>query len=198
MKLGSSLSWTHVSADWLPVGVGIHASPAFADIDNDGDYDLAVGESNGYVEYFRNDAIYLSPGAFISTNLLSAQTVGPIDSFKYKLDLPAVAGAKVCFTQDDPSGTPTWRNSSNAVVPAGDSTNWSVLSDSGAGENEISLSALNYTGANFYYKMEFTSDGSDTPTLDEVSVHTNYPSTGNLISSIKDTGQADPDFTTIK
>ena len=145
-----------------------------------------------------SSGIFPTYGAFTSTNLLAAQSVGPIDSFSYKLALPAgTTGAKVCFTQDDPSGTPTWHNSSNTVVPAGDSTNWNTLSDSGVGENEIFLSALSWTGANFYYKMEYTSDGSDTPVLDEIAVHTNYPPTGNLISSIKDTGVADPDFTTV-
>lgn len=125
-------------------------------------------------------------GAFTSTNLLDAQTVGPIDSFTYNLTvLPAGTTAKVSFSQDNIN----WFNS------AGTADGWDTM-DTISGKT-ISLTALNWTGTNFYYKMEWTSDGSDTPILDSVSVHTNYPSTGNLISSIKDTGIADPDFTTI-
>ena len=59
--LSAGVSWTHVSNDWLPADVGHYAAPAFADIDNDGDFDLVVGDSEGYVEYFRNDGDIVSP-----------------------------------------------------------------------------------------------------------------------------------------
>ena len=143
------------------------------------------GSSGGTGTYYASQNKYVSSGTFTSTNLLSGQTVGPIGSFSYNLSfLPANTTVKVSFSQDNTN----WFNS------VGTASDWDTMS---AGNNTISLTALNWTGANFYYKMEFISDGTGTPVLDSVSVHTNYPSTGNLISSIKDTGLANPDFTTI-
>ncbi|MCI2426101.1 hypothetical protein LM597_01570, partial [Candidatus Acetothermia bacterium] len=49
------------------------AAPAFADIDNDGDFDLAVGDSGGDVEFFRNDTPYLTSGTFISSAIDTGQ-----------------------------------------------------------------------------------------------------------------------------
>ncbi|MCI2425860.1 VCBS repeat-containing protein, partial [Candidatus Acetothermia bacterium] len=53
--------WTHLSSNWLLVDVGIDAAPAFADIDNDGDFDLAVGDGTGRVEFFENTGTATSP-----------------------------------------------------------------------------------------------------------------------------------------
>lgn len=48
-----------VEADWLNIsnlGIGQFAYPTFADMDNDGDSDMMVGESSGEVHYFENTA----------------------------------------------------------------------------------------------------------------------------------------------
>jgi len=104
------------------------------------------------------DAYYTS-GNLISNNLLSGQTVTTIDSFSYTASLiPSGASLKVQFSQDNAS----WYNSS------GDLGQWDTCS---LGTHSIDLSGLGWSGPNFYYKMEFTSDGSNTPALDEVSVH---------------------------
>ena len=39
------------------VSVGSNSSPAFADLDNDGDFDAFVGAGDGTIRYFRNDEI---------------------------------------------------------------------------------------------------------------------------------------------
>jgi len=56
---------------------------------------------------------------------------------------------------------------------------------------------LGWSGDNFYYKMEFTSDGTDTPVLDEISVNfSTYYASGDLTSSTYDSGH-DADWGTI-
>jgi hypothetical protein len=78
--------WTHVSANWLPVGVGHYAAPAFADLDSDGDFDLAVGDNTGAVEYFRNDGTrfipswtHVSPGV-VGVSLVADPAFADIDN----------------------------------------------------------------------------------------------------------------------
>ncbi|MCK4891976.1 MAG: hypothetical protein KAS78_04890, partial [Candidatus Pacebacteria bacterium] len=179
-----SISWTSFSQILSRPGGG---NWNWTDIDNlqAGMVSNGIGEASGDGQLTQLYVEVTYIGAFTSTNLLSGQTVGPIDSFSYNLTaLPTGTTAQVSFSQDNTN----WYNS------AGTTNEWNTMS---AGNNEIDLSALSWTGANFYYKMEWTSDGTDMPVLDSVSVHTNYPSTGNLISSIKDTGKADPDFTTV-
>ena len=52
--------WTRES-DWDAPDVGTAAKPAFADLDNDGDYDLLIGESNGTSRGYKNTGSATSP-----------------------------------------------------------------------------------------------------------------------------------------
>ncbi len=55
----SSPAFKLIDEDWLTVsdlGIGQFAYPTFADMDNDGDTDMMVGESSGEVHYFENTA----------------------------------------------------------------------------------------------------------------------------------------------
>jgi hypothetical protein len=108
-------------------------------------------------------AAYYTSGNFVSTNLLSGQTVTSIDSFVYNLSAkPTGTGATVQFSQDGS----TWYNSSGTEGGTDTLTTGT--------DNTIDLSSLGWSGANFYYKVAFTSDGSDTPVLDDITV--NYTS----------------------
>lgn len=103
-------------------------------------------------------ARFRTAGTLTSTNLLFGETVSSIDSFGYNASsIPAGTGLKVQFSQDNSN----WYDSSG---------NLSQLDTMSQGSNSIDLSGLGWSGPNFYYKMEFTSDGTDTPILDEVSV----------------------------
>lgn len=107
---------------------------------------------------------YETSGSFTSTNLLSGQFVVSIDSFVYNLSSkPASTSASVQFSQN---GT-NWYSSA-------DIENASDTLTTGA-NNTIDLSGLSWTGGNFYYKVTLAGDGSDTPTLDDITL--NYTDT---------------------
>ncbi|MFT4568768.1 MAG: hypothetical protein ACI9FN_003737 [Saprospiraceae bacterium] len=48
--------------------VGTHSAPTLADIDGDGDLDAFVGESNGNINFFRNNGSSTSPNFVLDTN----------------------------------------------------------------------------------------------------------------------------------
>ena len=41
--------------------VGMYSTPSFADVDNDGDFDLVLGGSNGALQYFENNGTAAAP-----------------------------------------------------------------------------------------------------------------------------------------
>lgn len=51
----ASSSFSMESDNWVSYDVGSYAAPKAADMDNDGDFDLIVGEQLGAVFYFQND-----------------------------------------------------------------------------------------------------------------------------------------------
>jgi hypothetical protein len=159
--------WTWDEIDALQIGVGIRNPKAKKE----------TRVTQVYVEVNYTDYSYYTKGTITSINLLSGETVKSIDSFDYNASaIPSGTGLKVQFSQD---GT-NWYNS--AGTPGG----WNALSQ---GTHNIDLSGLSWSGANFYYHMEFTSDGSDTPVLDEIRVNfSTYYSSGDLTSSAYDTG----------
>lgn len=105
-------------------------------------------------------AAYYSTGNWTSTNLLTGETVTSIDSFIYNLSAkPANTDATIQFSQDNTN----WYDAAGTL-------NASSTLTTGV-DNTIDLSGLGWSGANFYYKTTFTSsDGVDTPVLDDISV----------------------------
>jgi len=160
-------AWTWDEIDALQIGVSLRNPQA-----NKYSYCTQI-----YVEVNYIDVTYYSSGTITSTNLLSGETVKSIDSFDYNASaIPSGTSLKVQFSQDSTS----WYNS------AGTPDGWDTLSQ---GTNNIDLSGLSWSGPNFYYHMLFTSDGSDTPVLDEIRVNfSTYYSSGDLTSSTHDNG----------
>jgi len=161
----TSASWTWDDIDALQVGVGLR--------------EPTTGQNTTCTQIYVvvDYTTYSSPGTLTSINLLSAETVCSIDSFDYdSLAIPSGTGLKVQFSQDNTN----WYDSSG--TPDG----WDTLSQ---GTHNIDISGLGWSGSNFYYKMEFTSDGSDTPVLDEITANfSTYYTSGDLTSSAYDTG----------
>jgi len=175
-----SSSWVYRSYQWTTdPNTGEAWTVAAVDALQAGAYVVTgVDVSQVYVEVDHGDC-YNSSGTLTSTNLLSGETVGSIDSFSYNASsIPSGTSLKVQFSQDSTN----WYNS------AGTLGGWDTLSQ---GTNSIDLSGLGWSGANFYYQMEFTSDGNDTPVLDEICVnYYSYYSSGTVASQVLDTGIA--------
>jgi hypothetical protein len=159
--------WTWTEIDDLQIGMGIRRSRP--------NQWTRVTQVYAEINYTPQD--YSSPGTITSVNMLSDDTVVSIDNFYY--DAPAIPSGtslKAQFSTDNS----TWYNSSG--TPGG----WDMLSQ---GSANISLSGLGWSGPNFYYHMEFTSDGNDTPVLDEIRVYfSSYYASGDLTSSSHDGG----------
>ncbi len=105
---------------------------------------------------FPKEALAETSGWFKSTNLLRGVFPEPtsIVSFVYNLSAkPPDTEATVQFSQDDIE----WYNSSREL-------NGTDILNIGE-DNEIDLSGLIWSGANFYYKITFTYYGTDTPVL---------------------------------
>jgi len=160
-------AWTWDEIDALQSGVGIRRPKP-------GRY-TRVTQVYAEVNY----TAYNPTGTLTSINLLSGETVKSIDSFDYIASaIPSGTGLKVQFSQDNTN----WYNSS------GTADGWDTLSQ---GTHTIDLSGLGWSGPNFYYHMLFTSDGTDTPVLDEISVNfSTYYTSGDLTSSAYDSGHA--------
>ncbi len=157
--------WTWDEIDALQIGVGIRRPKT-------GRYTRVT---QVYVEV--NYTAYNPTGTITSINLLSGETVKSIDDFYYIASaIPSGTSLTVQFSQDNTN----WYNSS------GNASDWDTLSQ---GTDTIDLSSLGWSGANFYYHTLFTSDGTATPVLDEISViFSTYYSSGDLTSSARDSG----------
>lgn len=103
-------------------------------------------------------ATYPASGTLESVNLLAGEEVTLITSFAYDVtSLPAGTGLRVRFSQDGIA----WYDA------GGTAGAWETMT---AGEQTINLSALAWSGDAFLYQMEFTSNGTGTPVLDDITV----------------------------
>jgi hypothetical protein len=117
-----------------------------------------------------NNYSYETTGTVISKNLLTGKTsVDGIDEFIYNLSsLPAATTATLWVGQDGSH----WHSIQNGV-DVQDGAGFTLSQ----GTNTIAIHSLLWSGSNFYYKVVFTSNGSATPTLDDITL--NYTTTGS-------------------
>jgi DNA-binding beta-propeller fold protein YncE len=113
----------------------------------------------------------------VSKNLLSNTYVMSIDNFTYTVEaLPPGTTMHVQFSQ-------TCTEWYNAV---GELDGWTEMT---VGTNTIDLSALDWSGNEFYYKIHFSTTNTETPVLADVAVtFTGYHASGTLISIPYDAG----------
>lgn len=66
--------------NFIAIDVNYSASPAFADIDADGDLDMFIGEDNGFLVFYRNEGTSVEPDwHFVTNRLINARTGTQID-----------------------------------------------------------------------------------------------------------------------
>jgi len=68
--------FTLETSNFSDVDVGFYSDPTFADIDNDGDFDLIVGEQDGNINFFRNTGTNTNPIFTLETSNFSDVDVG--------------------------------------------------------------------------------------------------------------------------
>ena len=68
--------WTFVTDNYNSIDVGSYAKPAFIDIDNDGDYDLFIGNFSGQIYYYGNDGDASNPSWVYITDNYNSIVVG--------------------------------------------------------------------------------------------------------------------------
>ncbi len=80
--------FTFESENYAEVDVGFASTPTFSDIDNDGDFDLLVGENDGNINFYRNTGTSANPififesenYAEVDVGFASAPTFSDIDN----------------------------------------------------------------------------------------------------------------------
>jgi Ca2+-binding RTX toxin-like protein len=103
------------SAFGLP-DLGESASPAFADIDRDGDLDAFIGNSDGSILFFRNTGSATAPAFAGSAGAFGLPDVGPFASPAFT-DIDG-DGDLDAFIGNSDGSTLFFRNTGNSVVPA--------------------------------------------------------------------------------
>ncbi len=112
-------------------------------------------------------SVYFKQGTLVSTNLLAGGgTLSGNELFGYNISsLPSGTTVQVQFST----------SSANWFSSTGTAWAWDTLSSGShlTASTAINLSALGWTGASFYYKLEFTTtDAGTTPTVAQISLFT--------------------------
>ncbi|MDD5067320.1 MAG: FG-GAP-like repeat-containing protein [bacterium] len=89
-------SGKHSTNSYFNINVGLSSAPFFIDIDQDNDYDLFIGNANGYLAFYRNDG---TPSAAVFNMIVSGTS--RLDSFA---DIDAGEYAVPCFCDLDGDG----------------------------------------------------------------------------------------------
>ncbi len=136
----------------------------------------AYGEEKSWTAtsytYLSYDYAYYASGTAVSQNILSGLLVAGITSFDYTATVPTGTTLKVQFSQ----------NGSNWYNSAATAGAWDTCSD---GVHNISLTALDWNGPTFYYKLELIADAAQnaTPEVDSVGVNYVVPASPTVVTN---------------
>ncbi len=168
---GSATSpvWTR-KASWDTPDTGDYSSPAFADLDNDGDYDLLIGDYNGISYGYENTGSVTSP-TWTAKSAWNTVDIGIIaQPALADLDYDTTPFRVQVSANNDNS---TW----NYLGP--DGTSGTYFTSTGTAIPS-SLNGNRY----FRYKLYLnTTNTAYTPSLDDITINYLYYVSGNLTSS---------------
>jgi hypothetical protein len=105
-----SPSWTLVTDSYDSIDVGSLSAPAFSDMDNDGDYDLFIGEEDGGIYFYRNDGTPELPSWTFVTDSYGSIDVGGGSTPAFS-DIDNDGDSDMFIGEND-GGVNFWRNMS--------------------------------------------------------------------------------------
>ena len=134
--------------------------------------------NSGHYEFYKINSF----GNFTSTNILFGAKPSSIIAFNYTANIPVETQIYVQFSLDNTS----WYNSSGSL------NGWDSLEN---GSNSIDLSTKAFIGSTFYYKINFTTDGDNTPVLRYTNISFSHAINSEPSDSDKDNipDSEDPD-----
>ncbi len=113
----SSPSWTFIEEYFNDIDIRNRASEAFVDIDADGDYDLFIGEQDGYINFYRNDGTSSAPYFVLISENYEGIDVGMYsapffcdidDDGDFDMFIGEHAGTINYYRNDGSASSPTW------------------------------------------------------------------------------------------
>jgi hypothetical protein len=108
--------WDFVSDYYDSIDVGSKSTPAFADLDADGDFDLLIGEEQGNINYFKNTGDVTSPQWELITENYNAINMGKSTS-PVLVDIDSDSDLDLLIGQDE-GGISYFRNEGSIFLPS--------------------------------------------------------------------------------
>ena len=136
-----------------------------------GTHSFGSGQSDVYLlKTDRLGNIFPTSGDIFSTDLLSNQNIYSINTFSYKAIIPNETDIKVQFSQNNKS----WFNSKGKI------DRWDDLSD---GIETIDLFPLGWSNKNFFYRMNYFSNSTNSSILVNINLtYQLYSESGSYLS----------------